>query len=96
MCSMILNESCVFLEDFHVINGVLRTAHSLFKRYRFEFKSNELWTEIKLVLDHFARPLTELFVVSPRVPFPDLGCVVISNYCFNFQQLFFNFGYRRS
>ncbi|TWW62129.1 Exportin-2 [Takifugu flavidus] len=47
--------------DFHIINGVLRTAHSLFKRYRHEFKSNELWTEIKLVLDTFAPPLTELF-----------------------------------
>uniref|UniRef100_A0A674I1M6 Exportin-2 n=1 Tax=Terrapene triunguis TaxID=2587831 RepID=A0A674I1M6_9SAUR len=47
--------------DFHVINGVLRTAHSLFKRYRHEFKSNELWTEIKLVLDAFAQPLTNLF-----------------------------------
>uniref|UniRef100_I3L918 Exportin-2 n=1 Tax=Sus scrofa TaxID=9823 RepID=I3L918_PIG len=49
--------------DFHVINGVLRTAHSLFKRYRHEFKSNELWTEIKLVLDAFALPLTNLFKV---------------------------------
>ncbi|KAJ6665630.1 hypothetical protein lerEdw1_002000 [Lerista edwardsae] len=47
--------------DFHIINGVLRTAHSLFKRYRHEFKSNELWTEIKLVLDAFALPLTNLF-----------------------------------
>uniref|UniRef100_A0A3P9LYL6 Exportin-2 n=1 Tax=Oryzias latipes TaxID=8090 RepID=A0A3P9LYL6_ORYLA len=47
--------------DFHIINGVLRTAHSLFKRYRHEFKSNELWSEIKLVLDTFAQPLTELF-----------------------------------
>ena len=50
--------------DFHVINGILRTAHSLFERYRFEFKSNELWTEIKFVLDNFAKPLTELFVVG--------------------------------
>ena len=50
--------------DFHVINGILRTAHSLFERYRYEFKSNELWTEIKFVLDNFAKPLTELFVVS--------------------------------
>ncbi|XP_014669612.1 PREDICTED: exportin-2-like [Priapulus caudatus] len=47
--------------DFHIINGVLRTAHSLFKRYRHEFKSQELWTEIKYVLDSFASPLTELF-----------------------------------
>jgi len=47
--------------DFHVINGILRTAHSLFKRYRHEFKSQELWSEIKIVLDEFAAPLTDLF-----------------------------------
>ncbi|XP_046365033.2 exportin-2-like [Haliotis rufescens] len=47
--------------DFHVINGVLRTAHSLFKRYRHEFKSQELWTEIKFVLENFASPFTDLF-----------------------------------
>ena len=47
--------------DFHVINGVLQTAHSLFKRYRHEFRSDELWTEIKHVLDSFAVPLTQLF-----------------------------------
>ena len=47
--------------DFHVINGILRTAHSIFKRYRHEFKSNELWKEIKYVLGIFAVPLTELF-----------------------------------
>lgn len=35
----------------------------LSSRYRHEFKSNELWTEIKLVLDTFALPLTELFKV---------------------------------
>uniref|UniRef100_A0A8C5MWL8 Exportin-2 n=1 Tax=Leptobrachium leishanense TaxID=445787 RepID=A0A8C5MWL8_9ANUR len=50
--------------DFHVINGVLHTAHSLFKRYRHEFKSTELWTEIKLVLDTFAAPLTSLFTAT--------------------------------
>ncbi|KAK3727815.1 hypothetical protein QZH41_008254 [Actinostola sp. cb2023] len=47
--------------DFHIINGVLVTAHSLFKRYRHEFKSQELWAEIKFVLDKFAEPLTNLF-----------------------------------
>lgn len=40
----------------------MQTAHSIFKRYRYEFKSQELWTEIKLVLDSFAKPLTELFI----------------------------------
>ncbi|OXA64637.1 Exportin-2 [Folsomia candida] len=48
-------------DDFHVINGVLQTCHSLFKRYRHEFKSDKLWSEIKLVLDSFAAPLTQLF-----------------------------------
>lgn len=48
--------------DLYIINGVLHTAHSIFKRYRYEFKSQVLWTEIKLVLDNFAKPLTELFV----------------------------------
>lgn len=52
-----------FIGDFHVINGVLRTGHSLFKKYRYEFKSNELWTEIKYVLEKLAQPLTDLFVV---------------------------------
>lgn len=50
--------------EFHIINGVLQTAHSLFKRYRYEFKSQDLWTEIKYVLDNFAKPLTELFVAT--------------------------------
>ena len=47
--------------DFNIINGVLRTAHSIFKRYRHEFKSNELWKEIKYVLGIFAVPVTEHF-----------------------------------
>ncbi|XP_001862266.2 exportin-2 [Culex quinquefasciatus] len=46
--------------DFNIINGVLQTAHSLFKRYRYEFKSQELWEEIKFVLDKLAKPLTDL------------------------------------
>ncbi|KAG7209545.1 hypothetical protein KM043_015625 [Ampulex compressa] len=50
--------------DFHIINGVLHTAHSLFKRYRYEFKSQSLWTEIKFVLDQFAKPLTDLFLAT--------------------------------
>ena len=33
-------------------------------RYRHEFKSQQLWTEIKFVLDNFAAPLTQLFTVS--------------------------------
>jgi exportin-2 (importin alpha re-exporter) len=50
--------------DFHLINGVLKTAHSIFKRYRYEFKSQALWEEIKLVLDKFAKPLTDLLLAT--------------------------------
>ncbi|XP_042197781.1 exportin-2 [Callorhinchus milii] len=86
--------------DFHVINGVLRTAHSLFKRYRHEFKSNELWTEIKLVLDTFAEPLTVLFkttielcrthakdVNALKVLFSSLVLIAKLFYSLNFQDL---------
>lgn len=50
--------------DFNIINGVLQTAHSIFKRYRYEFKSQKLWEEIKLVLETFAKPLTDLLTVT--------------------------------
>uniref|UniRef100_A0A6I8MZ53 Exportin-2 n=1 Tax=Ornithorhynchus anatinus TaxID=9258 RepID=A0A6I8MZ53_ORNAN len=86
--------------DFHVINGVLRTAHSLFKRYRHEFKSNELWTEIKLVLDAFALPLTNLFKATIelcsthstdasalKVLFSSLVLIAKLFYSLNFQDL---------
>ena len=48
--------------DFHIINGVLRTIHSITKRYRYETKCDDLWREIKFVLEKFAIPFTELFV----------------------------------
>uniref|UniRef100_A0A8C9SDI2 Exportin-2 n=1 Tax=Scleropages formosus TaxID=113540 RepID=A0A8C9SDI2_SCLFO len=86
--------------DFNIINGVLRTAHSLFKRYRHEFKSNELWMEIKLVLDTFAQPLTELFkatielcqthstnVSALKILFSSLTLISKLFYSLNFQDL---------
>lgn len=53
--------------DFNIINGVLQTAHSLFKKYRYEFKSNELWSEIKYVLEKLAQPLTDLLVATMKL-----------------------------
>ncbi|XP_059097421.1 exportin-2-like [Tigriopus californicus] len=46
--------------DFHLINGVLQTAASIFEKYSFEMKSQKLWEEIKFVLDNFAQPFTDL------------------------------------
>lgn len=37
-------------QDFHVINGVLKTACPLFERYRHAEKTDNLWSEIKCVL----------------------------------------------
>ncbi|XP_013392987.1 exportin-2-like [Lingula anatina] len=86
--------------DFHIINGVLRTAHSIFKRYRHEFKSQELWTEIKFVLDNFAAPFTELFKATMelatkhasdpkalKVIFSSLVLICKIFYSLNFQDL---------
>ncbi|CAF1233053.1 unnamed protein product [Rotaria sp. Silwood1] len=42
--------------SFQSINGLLETAHSLFQQYRYEQKSNELWSKIKLVLKEFTLP----------------------------------------
>ncbi|KAH8279559.1 hypothetical protein KR018_000957 [Drosophila ironensis] len=53
--------------DFNAINGVLQTAHSLFKRYRYEFKSQTLWQEIKFVLDEMAKPLTDLLQATMQL-----------------------------
>ena len=50
--------------DFGVINGVLQTAHPLFRRYKHEMQSDALWTEIKYVLDNFVEPLTNLFTAT--------------------------------
>jgi len=36
----------------------------IFCRYRHEFKSQDLWTEIKFVLENFATAFTQLFSVS--------------------------------
>ncbi|KAK0534025.1 importin-alpha export receptor [Tilletia horrida] len=46
-------------QDFSVLTTVLETAHSIFGRWRSAFRSNELYTEINLVLEQFAQPYLE-------------------------------------
>lgn len=48
------------LEDFVLNKGILLVAHSIFKRWRPLFRSDELFLEIKLVLDKFAEPFLTL------------------------------------
>ncbi|TPP63258.1 Exportin-2 [Fasciola gigantica] len=46
--------------DLSMVQGVLQTAHTLFKRYRHEFAGDDLFREMKTVISQFGAPLTEL------------------------------------
>ncbi|KAG0677522.1 importin-alpha export receptor [Pichia californica] len=48
------------LDDLVANKGVLKVAHSIFKRWRPLFRSDELFIEIKMVLDKFAVPFLEM------------------------------------
>lgn len=55
-------------EDMVTNKGVLTVAHSIFKRWRPLFRSDELFLEIKMVLDKFASPfLTLLSSVDEQI-----------------------------
>ncbi|KAH3660492.1 hypothetical protein OGAPHI_007078 [Ogataea philodendri] len=47
-------------DNMHTNKGVLKVAHSIFKRWRPLFGSNELYSEINLVLSKFAQPFLEI------------------------------------
>ncbi|CAG8634271.1 1770_t:CDS:10 [Funneliformis caledonium] len=47
-------------EDFVRNNSVLQTAHSIFKRYKSEFRTDPLYNEINFVLDQFVQPYWQL------------------------------------
>ncbi|KNC97042.1 importin-alpha export receptor [Spizellomyces punctatus DAOM BR117] len=48
----------------HVANlGILQTAHSIFKRYRAMTRTDELFLEIKFVLEQFSVPYLQFFQV---------------------------------
>lgn len=48
--------------DYSSINGILGTANSIFKKFRYQYKSNELFIDLKYCLDGFAAPLLEIFL----------------------------------
>jgi exportin-2 (importin alpha re-exporter) len=47
--------------DYNVNVGVLETAHSIFRPWRAHVRSDELFTEINLVLGTFMTPFLQLF-----------------------------------
>lgn len=50
-------------DNFSINVGVLQTAHSIFKRWKSQFASDDLYREILLVLSQFCGPYLELFKV---------------------------------
>eukprot|EP00271_Cylindrocystis_brebissonii_P023161 TRINITY_DN9424_c0_g1_i1.p1 TRINITY_DN9424_c0_g1~~TRINITY_DN9424_c0_g1_i1.p1 ORF type:complete len:976 (+),score=170.09 TRINITY_DN9424_c0_g1_i1:234-3161(+) len=64
-------------QDYMVVNGVLQTANSIFKRFRHQYRSNELYIVLRYCLDLFAMPLLQVFVktgllISANGGAPDL------------------------
>lgn len=53
-------KSKLSMDDFVLNKAILSVAHSIFKRWRPLFRSDELFLEIKLVLDKFAEPFLAL------------------------------------
>ncbi|CAK9136910.1 unnamed protein product [Ilex paraguariensis] len=47
--------------DYASVNGILATVNSLFKKFRYQFKSNDLLLDLKYCLDNFAKPLLDMF-----------------------------------
>ncbi|KAJ2925300.1 hypothetical protein H1R20_g11761, partial [Candolleomyces eurysporus] len=53
--------SSLSLTDYNVNVGVLETAHSIFKQWRAQVRSDKLYSEINLVLEKFVTPFLRLF-----------------------------------
>jgi len=47
--------------------GVLEVAHSIFKRWRPLFASDDLYTEVNHVLGHFGQPFVQLLIVGTLI-----------------------------
>ncbi|KAL7083111.1 hypothetical protein ACP275_14G141700 [Erythranthe tilingii] len=47
--------------DYVSVNGVLAMVNSLFKKFRYQFNTNEMLLDLKYCLDNFAKPLLEVF-----------------------------------
>uniref|UniRef100_A0A2P2JD21 Uncharacterized protein MANES_01G245400 n=1 Tax=Rhizophora mucronata TaxID=61149 RepID=A0A2P2JD21_RHIMU len=48
--------------NYASINGILGTANSIFKKFRYQYKTNDLLVDLKYCLDNFAAPLLEIFL----------------------------------
>ncbi|CAM0141374.1 importin-alpha export receptor [Umbelopsis sp. WA50703] len=53
--------------DYQVNNGVLQTAHSIFKPWRSQFRSDRLFLDIQYVLKDFCEPYKQLFATTDKL-----------------------------
>ncbi|KAF5733505.1 Exportin-2 -like protein [Tripterygium wilfordii] len=53
--------------DYASINGILGTVNSIFKKFRYEYKTNDLLLDLKYCLDNFAAPLLEIFLKTAAI-----------------------------
>ncbi|KAJ2725564.1 importin-alpha export receptor [Coemansia sp. Benny D115] len=53
--------------DYHVNNGILQTAHTVFQGWRSAFRSDNLYTKINYVLSQFTDPYMQVFVTTDRL-----------------------------
>ncbi|KAJ2584660.1 importin-alpha export receptor [Coemansia sp. RSA 1836] len=53
--------------DYHVNNGILQTAHTVFKGWRSEFRSDLLYTKINYVLNQFTEAYMQVFVTTDKL-----------------------------
>ncbi|KAL3604227.1 hypothetical protein D5086_005086, partial [Populus alba] len=49
-------------DNYASINGILGTANSIFKKFRYQYKTNDLLIDLKYCLDNFSSPLLEMFL----------------------------------
>ncbi|KAJ1668693.1 importin-alpha export receptor [Coemansia sp. RSA 1813] len=53
--------------DYHINNGILQTAHTVFKGWRSAFRSDRLYTKINYVLSQFTEPYMQVFVTTDKL-----------------------------
>ncbi|XP_019091483.1 PREDICTED: exportin-2-like [Camelina sativa] len=49
------------VKDYASINGILGIANSIFKKFRYQYRTNDLFRELNYCLGNFAAPLLEMF-----------------------------------
>ncbi|KAJ1645431.1 importin-alpha export receptor [Coemansia asiatica] len=53
--------------DYHVNNGILQTAHTVFREWRSAFRSDRLYSKINYVLSQFTDAYLQVFVTTDRL-----------------------------